>query len=527
MPRTSRKLKATSSEHERICNYCQQSRPTRGFKTHERSCKKRFLEEQELKQRQQSEEELESRRDEETASKHYIKIVHHPHTGKVPTIVPLDAVFQESQKKTDLATELEARRPWYPFKTRADFEYTETALQGKLTSHVINAQLHGLHNGWVDGKSRITLKNAGDMNQVLNRARKLTVEFKLGTILDIVTDPTLADALLWYPVEKYVRGQDGRFVRLYDDLNTGREWWDVQNSLPRIEGLPHCYLPLHAWLDKGKVSSTSKCIPLSGDVGLFLPVSATHLGGGVLFGYMPIVKYPGDPRTRTQGQKVAFAKFKRDVYHKVLHVIFGSLRQRSHSGEVVSLLFPGFLILSLDGEEACIICNCRASLADFPCPRCLARQTHQAFEQRTSQSMQKVYQQALHAPTKAASEKILQTPGLHLSENVFWGFANSDSYRAYSYDTLHADDLGNMAALPRWPGLKHFEAVTTIEFADGQSYLDILKELHLRSSSKFMFTPSAKFVIGSLYSGLPSVPDAHWTACCDRGSPHSGATLYG
>jgi hypothetical protein len=41
---------------------------------------------------------------------------------------------------------------------------------------------------------------------------------------------------------------------------------------------------------------------------------------------------------------------------------------------------------------------------------------HQAFEQRTSQSMQNVYQQALHAPTKVASEKIFQTHGLHLSE---------------------------------------------------------------------------------------------------------------
>ncbi|KAJ7280761.1 hypothetical protein C8J57DRAFT_1563804 [Mycena rebaudengoi] len=75
----------------------------------------------------ESEEELEPRCDEETASEHYIKIVHHPHTGKVPTIVPLDAVFQESQKEAVLA-ELDARRPWYPFKTRADFEYTETAL---------------------------------------------------------------------------------------------------------------------------------------------------------------------------------------------------------------------------------------------------------------------------------------------------------------------------------------------------------------------------------------------------------------
>ncbi|KAJ7938574.1 hypothetical protein B0H13DRAFT_1851525 [Mycena leptocephala] len=51
-------------------------------------------------------------------------------------------------------------------------------------------------------------------------------------ILDIVSDPTLADLLLRYPVEKYVREEEGLIVRLYDDLNTGKQWWDVQDKLP-------------------------------------------------------------------------------------------------------------------------------------------------------------------------------------------------------------------------------------------------------------------------------------------------------
>ncbi len=32
-----------------------------------------------------------------------------------------------------------------------------------------------------------------------------------------------------------------------------------------------------------------------------------------------------------------------------------------------------------------------------------------------------------------------------------------------------------MAAFPRWNGIKHFNAVTTIKFTDGQSFYDILK----------------------------------------------------
>ena len=32
-----------------------------------------------------------------------------------------------------------------------------------------------------------------------------------------------------------------------------------------------------------------------------------------------------------------------------------------------------------------------------------------------------------------------------------------------------------MAVFPRWSGLKHFNAVTTTHFTDGQAFYDILK----------------------------------------------------
>ena len=102
-------------------------------------------------------------------------------------------------------------------------------------------------------------------------------------------------------------------------------------------------------------------------------------------------------------------------------------------------------------------------------------------------------------------------------KNAFWSIANSDPYHASSYDLLHADDLGkwgkhlwpllldvledlkkkgeysnkyiknflkfysfliiiySMNHIPRWPNLKHFESITTLDFSDGQGYLDALK----------------------------------------------------
>ncbi|KAJ7455773.1 hypothetical protein FB451DRAFT_1515464 [Mycena latifolia] len=97
-------------------------------------------------------------------------------------------------------------------------------------------------------------------------------------------------------------------------------------------------------------------------------------------------------------------------------------------------------------------------------------------------------------------ENILKGHGLHGIEHFLWDFRFSDPYAAYSYDTLHSDDLGkwgdhlwplllaqleelnqkgpfaeNMRRFPRWPNLKHHNQVTTVHYTDGQSFYDILK----------------------------------------------------
>jgi hypothetical protein len=97
-------------------------------------------------------------------------------------------------------------------------------------------------------------------------------------------------------------------------------------------------------------------------------------------------------------------------------------------------------------------------------------------------------------------------------QHFLWKFRFSDPYAAYSYDTLHSDDLGkwghhlwpllldeleklkqkgpfpekcgpfllfsvvtdmcvSIRRFPWWPNLKHFNAVTTVHFADGQCFL--------------------------------------------------------
>ena len=46
-------------------------------------------------------------------------------------------------------------------------------------------------------------------------------------ILDIVSDRTLREDIMWFPVQKFLR--DGnRITRIYDELNTGDTWWTIQ-----------------------------------------------------------------------------------------------------------------------------------------------------------------------------------------------------------------------------------------------------------------------------------------------------------
>ncbi|KAJ7867913.1 hypothetical protein B0H14DRAFT_2272350, partial [Mycena olivaceomarginata] len=61
---------------------------------------------------------------------------------------------------------------------------------------------------------------------------------------------------------------------------------------------------------------------------------------------------------------------------------------------------------------------------------------------RTNETLKQSYEDALAAPTKTESEHILQSVGLHATENFFWSLPNSAPYSANSYDLLHSDGGG-------------------------------------------------------------------------------------
>ncbi|KAJ7718510.1 hypothetical protein B0H14DRAFT_3170816 [Mycena olivaceomarginata] len=427
----------------------------------------------------------------------YIKTIPHPSSDSaVTSYISLDGGIPPGGRPA--APDTPARpfapqptyKPWAPFRTKADFEYAESVVLSNMERKWVNVQLAGIGGEWSNPPSNITFHSYDHMEKTLSAARTYGVQFQTGEveaefegvpykfefqyrdpwkwIVDLLSDPTLADKIHWYPVQKFLV-KDGIEVRLFDEPYTGNKWWKIQEILPHVPGLPHCFIPIALWLDKGMVTKRVRKHPIVLRA-LFLDGkirNASGNGGGVLIGYMVIPLDPGDPSDRKHASKaVDWARFKREIMHKVFRIIFAPLLGPAKHGEALSC-----------GDNI-----------------------QRTFPLRTTETMRNVYADAMTAPTKTESERILQSAGLHATENFFWSLPNSDPYSTNSYDLLHSDESGkwgkhlwsllndvlkdsgykgrltmNMRNVPRWKNLKHFPNVTTEEYTDGQAFLDILK----------------------------------------------------
>ncbi|KIJ36129.1 hypothetical protein M422DRAFT_261454 [Sphaerobolus stellatus SS14] len=264
----------------------------------------------------------------------YIEVIHHPHSGShTSSIIPITGQVDNGQRTTGAAqlvyhyqTPVKGK-PWAPFRTREDFEFAEMAVVEGFNSHCTQKILDGVNGRWASN-SRLTILDSNDLKESLESARNFVTQFKDGEVthefqgksytfhfkyrdpwewlVDLVTDPTLSNSIMWYPVEKFLHN-GSKITRIYDE-----------NTIINLE-------------DKGKVSSTTKMHPIVLRAA-FLPSeirNASGNGGGVFIGLMPIVGNPNDSIESEDDTptSVEIAQFKREVYHKVIHVIFRSIRK--------------------------------------------------------------------------------------------------------------------------------------------------------------------------------------------------------
>ncbi|KAJ7603016.1 hypothetical protein FB45DRAFT_1014955 [Roridomyces roridus] len=473
----------------------------------------------------------------------YIEIEYHPHSGRSPEIIPLDASTLPTDGKATPKPRHSivpmGRRPWAPFSTRADFEWAETEYMSPAEN--VKKRLAGMHGNWTRGETNITIRTYEELRECLTRVQRYVLEFKKiefneefegevrhfefyyrdpwEWIVELVTDPSLANDIVWYPCRKYLV-VDGNRQRMRDEPWTADLWWELQNELPHIDGMHHCLALLLVWLDEGRVTSHTDMYPILLRP-LFLPAqirNGSGNGGSLLVGFMVQVKDLRDPDSRKgKAERVGFARFKREIYHRVLREIFvKTLAEKGRNGECLTcgddirrVLFPLIPIASLDGKEADAFTATFGAMATYPCSRCLVRsdQLHDihsgaVFEPRTEDHMRQVYKEAKQMQFKTHRENHLQNVGLHDVYNAMWDMPRIMTFDMPSEDILHHNDGGNygkhmwpslqakllqlgmkdkmvfnMHRVSRWPKLKHFDNVTSKKINDGQSWLDIEKSI--------------------------------------------------
>jgi hypothetical protein len=105
----------------------------------------------------------------------FIEVFHHPHSGKTsPTIIAIDkATPQHGTTRPFVASKL--GKPWAPFRTRADFEFSEQVVTKCLERSTVDILLSGFHGNWAC-KTALTLRSYADVQASLVAARKFGVQ---------------------------------------------------------------------------------------------------------------------------------------------------------------------------------------------------------------------------------------------------------------------------------------------------------------------------------------------------------------
>ncbi|KAF9457225.1 hypothetical protein BDZ94DRAFT_1342125 [Collybia nuda] len=391
----------------------------------------------------------------EVIQKDDIKTEYHPHAGRQPQTQKLENYIQSRQHTSNTKPLPTDEQPWKPFRSCADFEFAEFALDACLNERQTNSLIALFQSCIQSG------------------------EFSLKSHTEI--------------------------CEIWDYASTK----STLSALPE-DGKPLCFI---IYADKTQLSSfgTAKGYPVIARCGN-LPVNIRNgkgVGGGRVVGWLPIV----DEDSGETGKK-AFVNHKRVVWHEAVSLILKEVAKYSRTGftfacadEITRILYPLILILSADFEEQCVMSLTRGFGANYPCPVCLVQAEElsdldKTYIYRTTATMQDVYQNAQSLPRAIDIENELKKYGLRNIDNTFWKIANTDPYLATSWDRLHAyhgglfsdhlwDELQNivkglgksqaklidnqMDQLPRWRGLNHFKSVTNTNFTDGSKYEDISK----------------------------------------------------
>ncbi|KAJ7836877.1 hypothetical protein B0H14DRAFT_3704427 [Mycena olivaceomarginata] len=370
-----------------------------------------------------------------------------------------------------------------------------------MPNNDVDEDLKQLRTEWADNV-HVTFKNHREMERSLAAAREANVQFHTERIsidfqgrefsektyeIEIhlrdpwevmkrwVRDESLMPVSTWFSQERYLclDGKIDLSNPLYEEPCTGTTWREVDDSLPADEKYPSCYLGGHFWLDKGLVSTKVKMHPmlLRGCWIESATRNGSGNGGAALLGFviMPAGLREIDPKT-----------------------LNASLGSRSRNGEtlrfgdgVTRTAYPGVLIESMDFEEL-------AAWLAIRIHELIIHDLHKLSERSdrcTPDSMQAVLARTKYL-TATEREEVLKSYGLQNLElrgmisfitltvehgGDMFGLRLKSTSRANMLASRFNDQLKSMNQFPRWRGLKHIPSPTTIDYSEGQTFVDILK----------------------------------------------------
>ncbi|TFK20456.1 hypothetical protein FA15DRAFT_646974 [Coprinopsis marcescibilis] len=469
-----------------------------------------------------------------------------PQTGSIRTTYPVSSGRAQEIISADDYREGTApvphqrnhdHAPWYPFETRADYEFAQLTLRSSLNRKEIG-NLLSLFQRVAQKEDVLTLDNVTNLENTWTAASHLVTPFTCQDIslkfnekeymfqywgrsvwdwiIDLVKNQLLRDKWDWS--SKVMERFDGEdWVQFYTEPCTGSRFQDIEATLPS-DGTP---LGIILYADKTELSSfgTAKGYPVYAKIAnLQSDVrNGKGLGGGQLVGWLPVVV----DDTIEKG-KPEYVDFKKVVWHESFKLVLETLKTPSKHGAWVQCadgverrLFPFVVILSADYEEQVIMAGIRGIQNKKPCPVCLVNREDQAtyfcdkdLKYRSGEESLKLVREAQTLSTNAAREIILNGTGLRAVENAFTTVENSDLHDALSFDKLHNYPGGlakahlvklildefdaNNAAIqgtrslieewadkfPRWSGLIHFKTILSqTSFQDSNQWEDMSRVL--------------------------------------------------
>ncbi|KAI6157711.1 hypothetical protein BKA82DRAFT_131015 [Pisolithus tinctorius] len=454
-----------------------------------------------------------------------IRVEYHPNAGKPTVKVPFAEFSRGHAPKTYKPDPCTA--PWYPFRTRLDFDLSEfiheAALNREQANRIIKLSkrfrtedctlnsYNDLESSWQAASHRMT---AFQKSVISAPFAGETMEFDVyyhslwDWACDLLKDSNVGPYFV-FDAERLAKFDGSSFVRFIDEPWTANDFWNVQSGLPS-DGKVLAFI---LYADKSKLSSfgRQKGYPVVARIAN-LPTwirNGEGLGGGRVVGWLPIVKED----KRYSGKKL-FTNFKNHVWYESFKKILDTISEYSNTScwvmcwdGIARRLFPTVLILSADYEEQAVMALMRGVMSNYPCPICLIpREEISKFptdcERRTSENVFKTLQEARSQNRADHKEQILAKQGLRDVDSAFREVKNMDVYRALCWDRLHANCAGkfgdhlwgelvriletmgrqtmgkverNLSAVPRWHGLNHFEEALSVLYTDGQKFEDLSK----------------------------------------------------